>query len=533
MPNPYLNQRDREIVHITSDGAKTSTRKRRPFDVGDEVLGASVLRQFLEPALRWLVGPPDGETPSLLTGSHWEAALTLTCARTYLLLPDHLTRALPTDELKTRILTLESWLFERATKHEDGTYCWDHSVWDTAVVLRAVSGCRVTPRLSYSRQDESPQLQHPTIRGSLKWLCLRWREYLSGPASDQLNSAEIAQIGWTLAQCKRIAPMLADEASRSTGWAGTSELLQSITDVLMRRRSPRPLTSITTGDSGPECWWWDDWFGTADVVSYFLNLLYLGEAHPDDLSDIDVTTVQGELSRLFLAIEDAQFDGLWGGYLDSIVLVGVYAAAGAAAPATDQTRSQVLHRELLAQPRTTFRSLRWMCDNSQIMQDGSFLHTGFLTTFYVQTLLQLIENWQGMELKVSELYDELSLLTERGTTIDRAEALQITLDRDALRRTNNKLRLRYKDLRKARALERLTSSRVLFSILTIVLSVVVLLGFTVYYYHIHFVSKSKGGTSLPIVIGVVVAAAVAVITLLWTISWGIEDFDREQDQSDD
>src|SRR5262249_37148627 len=136
--------------------------------------------------------------------------------------------------------------------------------------------------------------------------------------------------------------------------------------------------------------------------------------------------VRDSIKRFCLLLESAQMDGIWGSYLDTIALIGTYIRIGSIS-SMSANGDEV---DLTVQPRVAFRALRFMCDPTQTFSDGSMLHTSFLTTFYVITLMIVISEWPEAKKPVVNLYDELSLIMDRGTTVPRANYLSATLERD-------------------------------------------------------------------------------------------------------
>ena len=418
-----------EIVHVDTSGVPTHKRRRRPFLEANTPLETLLLDGYLGPALRWLLGGESSEIPAMRVGSNWEVALTLTAALEVRRRFDgEATLARQFPRLTSQIEQMRGWLASKAELHSDGSACWDHSAWDTGTVTRALAGITVTG--SYVDLAAMGPPQRAAVDGGLRWLIRRYVDYSHDTVQAALNPAEIAQIGLTVVELAMQDVSDVANALAASGWpSGIDSLCRSLVDVLLRRQSERPLSPSMGGRRTSEIGiWWDDWFGSCDVLMFFVRLLDLNAARALTIEPDMLMRTRESIARCFTLIEDSQSDGIWGAYLDTIAVVGTYVRVASAVSAS-VTPSDATPRT--AQPRIVFRTIRWLCDPTQISNDGSILHTGFLTTAFVNTLIQVIHFWPETKMTLIDLYDELTQVMDRGVTIDRANFLTASIERDA------------------------------------------------------------------------------------------------------
>jgi len=91
--------------------------------------------------------------------------------------------------------------------------------------------------------------------------------------------------------------------------------------------------------------------------------------------------------------------------------------------------------DALIQPEIhiTFKALRWICDEKQIFDDGSFLHALFLSVFYAGTLIEVYRSWAPCEYSIDKLYDDVVWASPMRTTPERTMRLAADISNDNLR----------------------------------------------------------------------------------------------------
>lgn len=504
-----------DIVHLDSSGEPSLKRTRRPFLDANEPLERVLVGQYLAPALAWLLGPDSAGTPAMRVGSSWEVALTLAATlevrRRWGGQP-WVARRFP--RLASQIDEMARWLLSKAERHPEGSFCWDHSAWDTAVIARTLFG--VTATGSYKELAVALDAQARTVDGAVWWLIRRYVDYSHDTVRSALNPAELAQIGRTVVDLAKQDASRVAACAIQAGWTGGPDaLLQSIADVLLRRQSDCPLSPSLGGHHTSQTGtWWDDWFGSCDVLAFLIRLLDLNGERTVTLEPSMIVRIRESIARCFTLIEDTQSEGLWGAYLDTIAVLGTYVHVGSAMAAMAAQQGTT---HLTAQPRIVFRTIRWACDPTQSFADGSILHTGFLTTFFVNTLLAVIQFWPKTQLPLIDVYDELSQVMDRGVTIDRANFLTASIERDAaIAKLANQQR-RVDQLIRFIGHERWFHARLVLTVVLVPLTLVLSFAIPVVAGLVDFGYRITNADTLISVLAVLVVAFFGIVTVLWTV----------------
>lgn len=461
----------RGITHKDFRGNQVTTRSLLPFFPPNRILAESLFIDFAVPAQDWLLGKDKDSIPAMKANSNWEVALTLSNSVEGLALAHEmgLDPFEDEDEIRSKNQIMVRWLIENQQQHSDHTGCWDHSPWDTAVILRAIAG----ETTSGNHKELVPALPGvpEAIRRGLLWIVSRFYDAKTGRMTFHLNTGELAESGRTIAELAMSYPSLVDEAvSAIREDIELDELLNEIARNLLRRQTERKIhVSFRIDDIDHKTGvWWDDFFGTASTLMFFSRLLELDDKNICEVEQKIIGEIQISLSKCFLLIEALQSEGgLWGAYADTITLLSAYVKVGA--PSSPGSRAKTVSDDLLTRPRVVFRALRWMCDPTQIMDDNSLLHTSFLTTFFVQAIYAVIRFWPQSSETILQVYDELSLIQDRGDSQDRADYLAVALQRDKteedLRILTSKHHNTSQELQRERTLKR----RVMMTATTLIL----------------------------------------------------------------
>jgi hypothetical protein len=74
-----------------------------------------------------------------------------------------------------------------------------------------------------------------------------------------------------------------------------------------------------------------------------------------------------------------------------------------------------------------------VCDEKQILSDGSFLHSTFITNFFVHAVWQVYRTWSLSGCPVQEVYDVALWAAPVRSTPERAKRLSVQVDLAKLR----------------------------------------------------------------------------------------------------
>ena len=111
---------------------------------------------------------------------------------------------------------------------------------------------------------------------------------------------------------------------------------------------------------------------------------------------------------------------MWGSHIDTIRVVHSYVLVRRQIPQRSQLSLDPL---IVPEIHTTFKALRWLCDEKQIFDDGSMLHTSFLTIFYALALAEVYRSWEPARLRIDRLYDDVVWFSPVRTTPERSKRL--------------------------------------------------------------------------------------------------------------
>lgn len=413
------------VEHIAADGVARTLRYRRPFSRQEANLGEVLIDDFAVPAIAWLLGTGhDNPAPSCVVGATAEVALSVQSALRCT--AHHRDRV--GDRFDRDIARCVEWLIEQSRRHPDGSCCWDHSAWDSAAVVRTLAVA--SHHREIAAQFEGPLDLTDAVDCGLRWLLLRLKLASSRHASTNLNPAEHAEIGETLAFMVRVDPDRTEAECQRTVGESASAVLRDITSTLLARQSERMIEIDPDDGTATRILtiWWGDYFGTSEVLRYFVALSDAVEAGTVTVPEETATAIRRSVAKCMLLLEHTQVDGLWGAYLDTVATVDAYVQVGARG--SRLFASPGVGDLLTTQPRIVFRVLRWMCDPTQRMDDGSVLHTAFLTTFFAQALLNVEAQWEYSAASIAIVYDEMCLLMEMGVSEHRVRLVDALLDRD-------------------------------------------------------------------------------------------------------
>jgi hypothetical protein len=401
-----------------------------PFQPFDATLRDVLRQHYISSVARWLLGRHDTSVLAMEGNSAWETALTIsnlldTCdiLREARECPD-LVR-----QIEGKVIGATRWLLEKKTAHDDQTFCWEHVTWDTSVILNALLEVLHRYRTRFS-PDEQAEIEGAII-GATAWLYRQFEQWESR-VKYPFGPADVAQIANTVLQMQRQFPNLLERVERQLGSTRWYDLPLRVIQYLLHRRTFRKF--MVTDDAGSieamGCWW-DDFFSTAETVEALarFHAAALDGSQPQWLGSI--TEVKTCLIECCAFLESTQLDGMWGNHIDTVRILRAYVMIRRLIPQTAEGRAS----DALIQPEIhiTFKALRWICDEKQIFDDGSFLHALFLSVFYAGTLIEVYRSWAPCEYSIDKLYDDVVWASPMRTTPERTMRLAADISNDNLR----------------------------------------------------------------------------------------------------
>jgi hypothetical protein len=402
-----------------------------PFQPFTRTLGDVLRDNFIRPAAEWLLGVRDTSVLAMEGSSAWETALTISFV---IESGSILYGASQNTELQrkvdTKIVSVTQWLVNRRIPHDDETFCWDHVTWDTAVVISALLSVLSNYRDRFG-QEYLDDIE-ASIIGGVVWLYRQFAQweltikYPGGPA-------DVAQILNTILLLQQRHPNLAAQIENVLAENNENyDLPLLVTQYLLRRRTFRKLK--IPGDDGivetVGCWWDDDYYSSAEVIESLARFHHIAEKRGTASWKDTVNEVRICLIQACTFLESTQADGKWGNQTDTLRVLGSYVMTRRLLPQKAEGRIDSL---ILPEIHITFKALRWICDEKQVFRDGSFLHSLFLTIFYVLTLAEIYRSWDSCRDTVDKVYDDVLWASPTRTTSERIRRLSADISNDRLR----------------------------------------------------------------------------------------------------
>lgn len=327
--------------------------------------------------------------------------------------------------IKFKSKAVARWLIDKKTDSHDRKFIhWEGVTWDTSVVIRAIAKVLKEYEGEFSNH-EKVEINECITKG-IAWLYHRFSKW-DTEVKYPFGPADVAQILATLIIIRSDFPELYSDFISKIG-KKTCEIEIEIVRYLLHIKTEKTLTIPITSDENEEVvtYWWDDFFSTAEVVeSVALFYRYYdadSELRKQHRQVLHLTSQA--LVRACVYFEQSQVDGMWGSHIDTIKVIYSYVRIRNLIPQSNNDSKEPL---IIPEIHTTFKAIRWMCDEKQIFSDGSFLHTMFLTVFYAHALLEVYNGWGPANLKIMQLYDDVIWFSPVRTTPERSKRLAAEL----------------------------------------------------------------------------------------------------------
>lgn len=437
-------------------------REKLPFAPFDSPLRDVIRKGQLRSVAIWLMGKDENSILAQQSNSLWESSLSM-------LFLAELASAFGEDEtdlkekIKFKNKAVARWLLERKTQSSDKQFIyWEGVTWDTSVVIRAIAKALKCYNADFSEYERS-EFKICIIQG-ISWLYHRFSKWDS-EVKYPFGPADVAQILATLVTIRSDFPELYNDFLAINA-KKDHEIEIEIVKYLLHAKTEKTLTIPISSEEDEEIvtYWWDDYFSTAEVVESIA--LFYREADVN-LKKQDrglMHSVKEALVRACCYFEQSQVDGMWGSHIDTIKVVYAYVRIRSLIPQSSRERREPL---ITPEIHTTFKAIRWMCDEKQIFSDGSFLHTMFLTVFYAHALLEVYKSWEPAHLPINLLYDDVVWFSPVRTTPERSKRLAAELHIEELKRSIDDLKLEictFRDEKNEEIMKRLRWARATIAI---------------------------------------------------------------------
>jgi hypothetical protein len=244
---------------------------------------------------------------------------------------------------------------------------------------------------------------------SARWLIettLNWDKDVRYPAGPP----DLAQVLNTLCLLSESYPELLRKIEAEIPLEAEDNFTDRIARILMGMEQN---SIIKLADGDIEVSYWVDCFNTSEVIEGLTS--YLNSKNSEDERNDLFVSVQTALFRAIRYIECSQADATWGGVADTCGTLFGYLRVTSRAPNVEP------------EDHIVFQALRWMCDEKQTMEDGSFLHTSYVTVFFLMALIETYKFWELGHKSGAEVYDVALWSSPSQETAERSRRLDLQI----------------------------------------------------------------------------------------------------------
>ncbi|MDC9723683.1 MAG: hypothetical protein PSN34_13055 [Urechidicola sp.] len=385
----------------------------------------------------WLLGKDDLSILSQQSGSVWETSLNIiTLNEIYNI--NNIEESLK-KEIKRKSIATVDWILSKKNDINSNFTQWDNVTWDTAVAIQSLLMClsEYSDDLSQKQKDN---IKDATFKGCL-WLYSKfsqWELNTKYPFGD----ADISRIIGVLLKCYNTDADLYNKIKthykENIDPSDDGKWLNNIVMHLLYKGADKLDTGsdLSIINKNTKYNWGDnDYFTTSDIVDSFC-IFYKNFSNnniPESFDKNIIKYMEVAIKQSCIKFENNQVDGMWGSHIDTIRVVGSYLLAGSLV--SIHTKKKIIKPEI----HTIFKAIRWMCDEKQRFDDGSFMHTMFLTVFFADTLVTVYKYWNEADKKILDVYDDVVWSSPARTTPERLERLSLEIEYNQLVGANLKL----------------------------------------------------------------------------------------------
>lgn len=399
-----------------------------PFTPFSASLRDVLRKKYIKRVALWLLGKDENSVLAQEGNSVWEAALSIIfLADAGDIFAEAGEEAELRDVIRYKSTVVARWLLSKKIPIGGTEYvCWERVTWDTSVVIRALVTSLRKYHDSFS-EAERREIMEVVVKAT-KWLHYRFSQWET-QVKYPFGPADVAQIVITILHLAKEYPDLYKRILKEYyGDQAQKDWAAEIVEYLLHKKTEKTLTVEIAGDGRNEVvvYYWDDFFSTAEVIEalgLFHQHCHTFQPLLNEYRPMLYATKEAVI-RACTYCEQEQVDGMWGSHIDTIKVIYSYVKIRRMIP---QRASGLDDPLIVPEIHTTFKALRWMCDEKQIFSDGSFLHTMFLTIFYALALAEIYRSWQPAADPIEKIYDDVVWFSPVRTTPERSKRLAAEL----------------------------------------------------------------------------------------------------------
>ena len=379
-----------------------------PFEPHTDNLKSVIRKKYLTTVAKWLLGKNDGRILAEESNSNWESALSIIFFTNFreTLLENNEESDL-CEQLPSICTEVARHLLRKKIILSDQYVCWDKVTWDTAVVTRALLQILKAYPDRFSESEREELMDCATK--ALTWLFMRfekWETEIKYP----FGPADVAQILLTSIYFKQ---NFHNEYNKTMKTNSSSKKTNSIELQICRYLFKIMCVKIHTIDGIEEkLISWGDFFQTAETLDSLATYCLTLDSEDDKKLKVEIKETCRQTLR-FIEFEQSEDSGTWGTHVDTMRILYAYVKVSELIPTFD------------SEPHIIFKALRWICDEKQRFDDGSFLHTMFLTIFMCDALLVIHNDWPLANKPIIKIYDDVVWASPMRTTSERTKRFAV------------------------------------------------------------------------------------------------------------
>lgn len=384
-----------------------------PFKPFDKTLREHLRKNYFPNMCNWLLGKHTGSVLAEESNSNWESALTIMfLAEVRKIFQENQEERQLCEQIPTICAEVTKHLSSRVNKIQDRYINWDGVTWDTSVVIRAI----LTSILEYSDKfsEGDKELFFENVKKGMHWLFMRFENW-DKEVKYPFGPSDVAQILITAIYLKKNFSEEYKAIQDSYSFKNKEKsIIEQIAEDLLRRKE---IVIKEHNDTEEELIWWGDFFQTAEVIDSLIECYDVLDSNIDNEKKLK-DEIRDNCKKAIRFFEYKQCeDGMWGTHVDTLRTLYVY------------VKVPSFISELDPEPHLVFKALRWICDSKQTFDDGSFLHTMFLTIFMCDALIEVYNKWELSKYPIERIYDDVLWSSPMRTTSERTKRFAVEAEK--------------------------------------------------------------------------------------------------------
>jgi len=416
-----------------------------PFQKADELFEDTLYNDFVKKSIEWIQKSSDGIAFAQNYGSNWEAAYILEYLLDVRKIANNRGDASQLNIINEMCKKNVSFLIKGNSIEPIEN--WDGNTWDTSVVANALLYYVDSIGLDLKNNDDLSNRIRTVLPKVLKWLWQQFEQNESVYSQYCFGAVDYSRIiRIFIYVCKsRYRSVLLRPAGLTINQIITS--IHNLAKHIDKEKTSKTI-SIYSESSDKLCEEyivnWGDCFITAEVCNVVgLYLLFISEKKEYRFSEQNhdkwVKEIYTMLKKAMRWIEATQgSDGMWGTHDNTIRCLSSYLTTIANLKlfekkflVTSLSENNIWIKQSDCEAHKVFKAIRWLFDPKQRFNDGSYLHSSFLSVFFFESFVSIYNHWDFAKGKTMyKIYDEVFWMSPMRTTQERGKIVELEIDRE-------------------------------------------------------------------------------------------------------